>query len=325
MPAAIDTISPGRGRAGDTQAINGSGFGSYGTNAVRVDDGTGFVVVPGVDITTIDDSTIEFVLPAGLARDRHVVVEVTNNEDNTSAIWWVYSQLTLAELETNRQPIKQPGFRESTVTTAGVPDEDPLVQEAKDWNRLGAKNELAQLDLLTTLGDVAARGDGMRRIPVGTNGQRFFRDSVAGGVWKTLEPEVLWWGGQVAAAQFGIEMVLVPHADATLAAQVYTAAVTNAREQLASNTGHIALVNIHVTEDSTGTNSFINRVRVLVNDVEALDTDDLPFLEQPFLNEVDSYALAAWIPITIGDLIQVLVSKNNAAQTLNVIARAVIV
>jgi hypothetical protein len=327
MPALIETISPGRGRAGELQTINGSGFGSYGSNAVRVDDGTGIVLVPGSDVTTLDDGTITFVIPAGLVRDRHIVVEVTNNEDDTAATWWFYSQLTLVELETNRLPGKKPGARESTAQSAvATPDEDPGIQEAKDWNRLATKLEMTQYDLLTALGDVAARGaTGMRRVPAGADGQRYFRDGLAnGGEWKTLVPETLWWGGQILAANVGVEMALVPHHDGGYPAQLFLGPVTDARELASTVSGQLILLNLHVTEDSTGTNTFINRVRILVNDVEAFDSDDLPTNEQPFLNEVDGWSFAPYLSLAVGDNLQVLVTKNNAVQTLNVIARVVI-
>ena len=213
MTATIDTIGPGRGRAGETLSINGEGFGAYGTNAVRVDDGGGFTTVPGSDVTTIDSTRVDFVMPAGLARDRFITVEVTNNENNTAALWYFYSQLTLTELETNRLPGKKPGHYESTLTVAGVPDEAPLVQEAKDWDRLASKAELVQHDLLTTLGDLAARGSaGMRRIPIGADGQRYFRDEASGGQWRSLEVEPLWWGKSIPAATLS-EVFLVAHGD----------------------------------------------------------------------------------------------------------------
>ena len=327
MPALIETISPGRGRAGELQTITGSGFGSYGSNAVRVDDGTGIVLVPGSDVTTVDDTTITFLIPSGLVRDRHIVVEVTNNEDNTAAGWWFYSQLTLAELATNRLPGKKPGARESTTQASfGVPDEDPGIQEAKDWNRLAVKLELTEYDIYTAAGDLAALGPtGMRRVPAGADGQRYFRDSLTnGGEWKTLMPEVLWWGGQVLAANANVEMVLVPQHEGSYPAQLYTGPVTDARELVAPTTGQLILINLHITEDSTGTNSFIRRCRILVNDVEAFDSDTLPTDQQPFINEVDGWSFAPYLAITAGDKIQVLVTKNNAVRILNVIARAVI-
>lgn len=319
MPALIETISPGRARAGETLTINGSGFGGFGNNAVRVDDGSGFATVPGADVTTLSPTAIEFDLPAGLARNRFVTVEVTNNEDSSTTLWYVYSQLTLAELETDRLPGKKPGHRESVLTVAGVPDEDPLIQEAKDWDRVATKSEMAQHDLLTALGDVAARGGaGMRRVPVGADGQRYFRDETLGGQWRTLAVESLWWGGQILAATVA-EVVLGAGEDASV---VPTSTLT---ELVATVTGKLALLMVHVTEDSTGSASRIILVRILVNGVEVFNSSSLPLGQDPFIPENGHWTLAPWLDITAGDRIEVAVTKSNATNTLNVIARAVIV
>ncbi len=321
MPALIETISPGRARAGDTLTINGSGFGSFGNNAVRVDDGTGFATVPGADVTTIDASTIEFVVPAGLARDRFFAIEVTNNEDDTASISFAYSQLTVVELETNRLPVKKPGAFESVLTVDGVPDENPLIQEAKDWDRLATKSEMAQRDLFTALGDLAARGAiGMRRIPIGADEQRYFRDAADGSQWKTLEPEIIWWAGQIPAATVTEEFLLA-HADAGEALP----SASGSPNQLVAVTGKLALLTVHVTDESTGSVSRIVRVRILVEDVEVFDSASLPIGQDPFINKNGQWTLAPWIDVTAGDSIKVAVTKNSATNTLNVIARGVIV
>lgn len=317
MTAAIERIEPGRARAGETVRITGSGFGSYGHNLVRIDDGGGFQDIPGADTTTIDETAIDIVIPGGLARDRFLVVEVTNTENNTTAIWWVYSQLTLVELETNRLPAKQPGAREATITFSGVPDEDPLIQEAKDWNRLGAKSELAQHDLFTTVGDVAALGDaGMRRIPVGADRERYYRVTDAGGEWRDTEWESVWWGGQILAAQTD-EQFLVPQLDGA------GNRLNSVFPQIATRDGKLALLCVHVTDDSNGASSRINRVRIYVESVVVFDSNDLPLGEDPFINENGSWTLAPWLDVSEGDRVEVGVTKNNATNILNVIARAV--
>lgn len=317
MTAVIDRIEPGRARAGETVRITGSGFGGYGHNIVRVDDGTGSQAVPGADTTTIDETAIDFVIPAGLARDRFITVEVTNTEDDTTATWWVYSQLTLVELETDRLPAKQPGAREATITFSGVPDEDPLIQEAKDWNRLGAKSEMAQHDLFTTVGDVAALGaTGMRRIPVGANGERYYRVTGPGGEWRDTEWESAWWGGQILAAQT-TEEFLVPHLDGA------GNRLNSVFPQLVTRDGKLAMLCIHVTDDSNGAASRITRVRIYVEGAVAFDSNDLPLGEDPFINENGSWTLAPWLDVEEGDRVEIGVTKNNATNILNVIARAV--
>jgi len=322
MPSSIETIAPGRARAGETLTINGSGFGGFGHNVVRVDDGGGFAAIPGADVTTIDTETITFVMPAGLARDRFISVEVTNNEDNTTATWWFYSQLTLVELETDRLPFKVPGFREGVTTTAGVPDESPGVQEAKDWNRLAVKSEMAQYDLFTTLGDIAARGtNGMRRVPLGTDGQRYYRSPPTGAEWRTHTPESVWWGGQLIAAN-----VAESYPRPQNLASIPTVAVgLDATDQSAVVDGFLALLMIHVTDESTGFASRVSRVRIFVNDVVAFDSDTLDPVLQPFIFRTSHWTLAPWLEVNAGDRIRIGVTKNNATNTLNVIARAVLV
>ncbi|HEU03191.1 MAG TPA: hypothetical protein ENH89_23335 [Aurantimonas coralicida] len=286
-----------------------------------MDDGGGPVTIPGADTLDIDTSTIQVVVPAGLVRDRFIEVEVENTEDSTTAISYLYSQLTLTELETDRLPGKKPGFREATITTAGVPDEDELVIEAKDFDRLSAKVESLQYDNLTTLGDLAPRGpaQGLRRIPIGTDGQRWFRDENLGGQWKTLEPDVVWWAGQVPAATV-TELFL-----ATQVLGSFDLSGPSRTEQIAPKTGQLALLQVHVTDDSAGATSRISRVRILVEGVEVFDSLSLPVGQDPFIPENGHWTLAPFINVTEKDVIEIAVTKNNANVTLNVIARAVLV
>jgi len=323
MAVAIETISPGRGREGDAQTINGSGFGSYGNNQVRLDDGTGPQLLAGATVTTVDENTITFFVPAGLVRDRFVVVEVTNTEDNTTASWWFYSQLTIAELEVTPLPGKKPGQKESTLTVLGVPDEDSQIQEAKDWNRLASKIDLAS-ELYSAKGDLVALGpDGVRSVAAGADYTRFFRDPQGvGGFFREWSPEILWWAAKVVQAEV-TERILPPQ---ELASTALGAPASYAVYQAAGRAGQLALLEVFVNDDSTGSASRITRIRVEVNDVEVFDSDDLATLgEDPFVGAGGTWSAAPFIQIdNADDLISVAVTKPNAANDLNVQVRAVI-
>ncbi len=125
MAAIITSVTPGRGRDGDTGIdINGTGFsGTPGQNTVTVD---GQAATVTADTTT----KVTFTVPSGITLNRHVLVQITNDDDATtdSRFWW--SKDSVANLRTKSIPGQIPGPFENLASEAAD------IAEAKDYEEL---------------------------------------------------------------------------------------------------------------------------------------------------------------------------------------------
>lgn len=302
MPASIATIEPGRGRVGDTVVVHGAGFGASGHNAVVIDS----VTVPGADVVVIDSETLQVVAPAGIATGRHVVVQVTNGEDDTTATHWWRSKLSVAALVSDRIPGKQPGFREFT-------EGDAHLIEGKDFERAASKLELLPHDFLVAKGDLAPRASagGLRRITVGADDLAFSRDAALGAKWRDRQQVTISWGKQVAAATVvEVGMVANGHGGST----------GGDTQQGCGVFGKLSLLSIFVNTDSSGAWSRISRVRIAINGTVSFDSDTLGWLEQPYVRRGEVWTMAPHLDVSPGTRIQIGITKNNATDTLNVMA-----
>ena len=135
MAALITEIDPGRGRDGDTGIdIIGTGFDGT-TNTVTVDGVSATVTFNSVTLVT-------FTVPAAIALDQWVVVELTNTGDSSVATrkWW--SKQTVASLATVRLdvPLKENlhdlewgGARERLRTLCAQLGDKDLVDRMPRW------------------------------------------------------------------------------------------------------------------------------------------------------------------------------------------------
>ena len=312
MAVSIATITPGRGRAGDTVTLAGAGFGPAGTNGVTFD---GFPA-SGALVEVVDSETLRAVVPAGIAVNRPVLVQVYNGVDSTTANWWWFSKLgTAALLAGDRLPGKIPGDQEAT----GSQPSNVFLAEARDFERVANRLELAPLDLLLADGDLlmVSSSGGPRQVSPGADGTVLTRSPATGGEFRARELAVMNWGLQVAAGT---------------TTEVLMIANGLAKEAGAGETGHpaflaqrLALLTIFIAPSSSGTSSRINRVRVLVDDVEAFDSQDLtPASSQPNENRGDVWTVAPWLQLSADDKIEVAITKSNATNTLDVLAAGVL-
>lgn len=126
MAALITSITPGRGRDGDTLIeIAGTGF----------DGASNTVTVDGQAATVTFNSTtlVRFTVPGGITLEQYVSVVLTNTVDTIfdNRLW--YSQDSIVSQETVRLTGQIPGEDE---IASGLGNEEPLIPQAKDYERI---------------------------------------------------------------------------------------------------------------------------------------------------------------------------------------------
>ena len=147
MAVSISSHTPGRGREGDSIVTAGLGFSATpGQNTVTVDG-------ISASITAESATSITWTWPAGVTEDRFVVVRVTNLDDSTLADRYIWSKEDATTLLTVRVPGQYPG------TSEVVGTEDPILAEAKDYERLATLVEEIRDVLGLQASDFAAKGD----------------------------------------------------------------------------------------------------------------------------------------------------------------------
>jgi len=274
---AVERIEPGRGRAGDSLTIIGSGFAPGGANAVTI-DGT------AVPCVTLDSETLQVVAPAGVTVDQHVEVEVQNLDDGSSALWWWWSKATPAQLATYELAGKIPG-------PESVPDR--YVVDHLDFARAAEKVRQPG-DQLTTKGDLLAYlSSGLRRIAVGGDGQLPHVDPAAGLVWRFRNPTCIEFGYFSPIGSTG-EVRFTPGAADDIATPV-------GLNGLVLKTGKLLLFQVYVRKADPFDFRRLNRFVLYRNEAPVLDTDDLTL--GPSITTGQSWCVAPWLDVVQGDRI----------------------
>jgi len=310
MAAAITRITPGRGRAGDSITIEGSGFSAAA--------GRNSVTVGGVAATVTAESatSITATMPAGIATDKHLDVTVANLTDATTSNafrWW--SKASLATLRTLRLAATLHGAIERD--EGGSTAQRPRIAEARDWERALTLLECLPFDVLSAKGRVMARAtDGAVSVAAGTAGQRYTRDvTTTGGAFRTRQTRSFHWGRALATTDTA-EVLLSANGRDTISAATgdYHAAVAACR---------LAKVMIGCRRSSP-TGSDVTRVRVFKNGSAAWDSNDLATIDRPDVRQGEAWAAYPWLSLAAGDRIAVAVTKDNGTSEMNVFAHAVV-
>lgn len=309
MAVAITRITPGRGRAGDSIAITGSGFSAAaGRNGVTV----GGIAAT---VTAEDDESITVTVPTGVATDKHLDVVVSNLTDSTAAThrWW--SKASLATLRALRLPVTVHGGIEASI--GATAEAQPEVAQARDWERVIGMLEVLPWDVLTSKGRIAARATtGLVSVAAGTAGQRYTRDkTTTGGSWRTRAQQCLSWGRAFATTDTTETLLPANASDAV--------ATSQGEGQVVLAAGKLAIISI-MCRRGTPVGSDITRVRVFVNGVAGFDSNNEASTNIPSVRAGEVWAAYPWLTVAAGDRLTVGLTKSNGTSAMNLVAKAMV-
>lgn len=287
MPALIERVSPGRGRAGTAVSILGSGFSAL--------PGQNTVTVGGISaVVTLDsEPQVDVTVPVGVATNQHLEVVITNLEDGSESTFWVFSKPTIAAMATATVPFKQPFVDE---IKRAFP-EDPRVALATQFERWAAKLELIPQDILSLKGALlAGSSGGAAQVAPGALGQVL--SSLPSGVaFVDRFPITMHWGRFLAAGTTAPTLMEAGARDTT--------ATVLATQEIAPRAGEI--VSLSIFGSVTGF-SRVMTLELLVNGV-VIETY-LP--RQGFgvgNNQFDTFHPGT--PVSQGDRVEVRITKPN--------------
>lgn len=307
MAAVIERIEPGRGVAGTTITITGSGFGaSLPANGVEVDG----LYAP---LISADDEEVVAVVPPGIGTDKHLDVVLTNLTDATADThrWW---SKRLSGFATLRLPGALHGRDEAALDQT---DEDNRVVMARTWNRMLVLLELLPVDIFTAKGVVAARGaNGVVPVAPGTAGQRYTRDSATGGSWRTRQVLSLVWGRGLQAAETTEQFMCAGGLD--------TVAASNGEGHAAPFACRLGFLQVAVRRATAG-GDLLTRIRVLKNGAQVYDTNDLALADRPALTTGSVFVAYPWASLAAGDRVTIGITKVGSSSELDTQAIAVMV
>jgi len=288
VPAAIESVTPGRGRSGAAVSLLGSGFSAT--------PGQNVVTVGGLPAAVTADAVaqVDVTVPGGVATDQHLEVVLTNLDDASTSTWWWWSKATVLALATAVVPFKQPFVDE---IDRAFPD-DPRVALATQFERWAAKLELVPKDLLILKGALfAGSSAGAVQVAPGLLGQ-VLSSLPSGAAFATRAPVTLQWGRFLAAATVAATLMEAGARD--------TEAVVQATEEVAVFAGEIVSLSIF---GSVAGFSRVMTLELLVNGVVVQTY--LP--RQGFgvgNNQYDTFFPGT--AVAQGDRIEVRITKPNA-------------
>ncbi len=311
----ITSVTPQRGRAGETITIAGTGF-SPNNNNVRLD---------GTTATIVTENTTEIVITQPTTfnvTDGFAILQVNNFDNNrvTEVPYWIKD--AIADIEAGRLPDQEPGPEEfaasvttgttGAVTGAIVPD--PTRAEARMWERMATMVDFLLRDTLVALGDMFvcdATGltllDGSSGSEVA--GQRLIADSAAS--------EGLRWGREVDADfPYGIQI-----AAATVTAVLMTANGINSVGPTGDGDEWVVPLDgtidgVYVYQQSSVPNTDrLDRVRILVNGSSDYDSGTGLSIGHRGRHFAGSLSIA----VTAGQRIQLEVTKTGTSETMDLL------
>jgi hypothetical protein len=314
----VSSVTPQRGRAGETVTIVGTGFAASNNN-VRLD---------GTACSIVSQSTTQIVITQPTTfnvTDGFAILQVNNFDNNrvTEVAYWIKD--AIADLEAASLSDQEPGPEEfagsiSAGALGGAPVtgavvSDPTRAEARMWERMATAVDFLLRDLTPNNGDILTRDavglvglDG--KTATEEKGQRLIADSAAA--------EGIRWGYEADIDfPFGHQ---IPSGTTTArlmgAMAQNTSTVTGqADEWVAPQAGTIDAVYVGVETQQLGTDR-LDRVRILVNGSSVHDSGT-------GVNRGDRsryFAGNLSLVVAAGDRIQVEITKTGTQAALNATA-----
>lgn len=298
MAVDITSVSPGRGRWGDTITITGEGFSSVlADNTVLFGTTQGTVLTATTTVLTVEVpflSEVDGFTVIGVMRD-----DIAQDQDTFP----FFVQADIATLQTERVAGQVPGPGES------IAGEQPDVPTAKGFMRILQLAEWLRDEVITGKGDLMTRGaaDLMRHMIGGDGCALEAQSADATGLrWTPTRHRVtLPYGREIQAGE-----------TTSLA--------------LAAN-GHGATTATDIGEHVAPFNGTLDRVWALVEEEGSTDTLDRVIVTLDGVSAHDSgaglartqdqqYTASTSIAVRAGQRIQMLTTKSGSAATMRIIA-----
>lgn len=308
MAADVTSITPGRGRAGDSFTIAGSGFSAAaGRNGVTVDG-------IAATVTSESDTAIAVTVPAGIAEDVHVDVVVSNLTDATSSTWRWWSKASATTLRTLRLALNVGGRGEVGEPGQGKDNDRDDVAQARFLERVITLLEFLPWDLLTAVGATPARGtSGLVRVAPGTTGQRYTRDLTnTAGSWRTRHVVTHAWARQIQTGDTTEQTLNVGGVDTTTT-------MTHDGNAGVVYAGKLAIITL-ACRRANPAGSTINRVRIFLNGTAAWDSSDVSVAavaDRPAVAADGTWVAYPWLTVAAGDRLAFAVTKSNGTSEMN--------
>lgn len=291
MPVRIDSITPGRGRGGDTVVIDGDGFNPV--PAANLVNAAG--ISCNVTVASPTQLTVE-INPSVQVGDsnEHIPVSVFNILDSTSDEfpWW--SSINLADLPTFVIPPAEPGAEE---VARGLQNSNNAIAEAKYWERMACLLELIPNDLVNAQGSLAGMTpQGLAQVSPGLLGELLVSDP-QGPQFRPRVPHSLGWGLQLAAANTALTTMAAGGIDSVL--------TPVATEEVVVQSGVIGVLAIYCRLSAS---SRVQQVDLLVNGALAFTAEILPGVLGG-----QTVELSPAVEVLQGDRVALQIRKNTSA------------
>jgi len=313
----VTSVTPQRGRSGETITIVGTGFAASNNN-VRLD---------GTACTIVSQSTTQIVITQPTTfnvTDGFAILQVNNFDNNrvTEVAYWIKD--AIADLEAASLSDQEPGPEEfagsvNTGATGGVPVtgavvEDPTRAEARMWERMATALDFLLRDNTPNNGDILTRDavglvglDG--KTATEEKGQRLIADSAAAeGVRWGYEADIDFpFGHQIPSATTTARLM-------GAMAQNTSTTTGQADEWVVPQAGTIDAVYVGIETLQLGTDRLV-LVRILIDGVEAHTSGVISLGDRSrYFGGNLSIAVAA------GERIQVEITKTGTQAALNATA-----
>ena len=306
----VTSVSPERGRAGDTITIEGTGF-SAANNNVRLDN-TACTILSQSRTKIVITQPTTFNVTEGFA-----VLQVNNFDNNrfSEVPFWI--RAAIADLETRRLPDQEPGPEEFAAGApaaggTGAVVDSPTRAEARMWERMATMVDFLLRDTLTEPGDIYVRSAaGLAKLDgaVGNEepGQRLVSDSAqAEGVrWGRLADLDLPYGLQLAAGTTSGTSMIASGVNTDTGSNIFW---------IAARAGTIDAAYAY-QQSSVSNTDRLDRVRILVNAVEQYDSGTGLAIAHKGRHFVSGLSIA----VAVGDRVELEVTKTGTSETMDLL------
>ena len=296
-PVVVTSVTPQRGRTGDTVTIVGTGFAASNNN----------VRFAGANASIVSQSVTQIVvtIPSVTVEGGHAELQVSNFDTNGVLVvpFWIRNDVTV--LQALRTVGQVPGPREDTT----IDSEDAERAEARDHERLATVAEWLQFDLASTEGDIITR-DATGLVGLdgsGDEGRVLLADAgeAAGIRWGEEVQATLLYGAQIPSGITAArELVANGEKDAVPA---------SASEHGVPYAGTIDWAWVY--QYTSGANADrLDRVVIRVNGADQYDSGTGLGIAHGEVFRVDPN-----VTVAAGDLVQLVVQKTGTANNMPVI------
>lgn len=308
----VTSVSPERGRAGDTITITGTGF-AAANNSVRL-DGTACTILSQSETEIVITQPTTFNVTEGFA-----VLQVNNFDNNRFTEVPFYIRPTAATLATRRLYDQQPGPEEFAASAAGVGGtgaviDSPTRAEARQWERMATMVDFLLRDTLLGQGDMFIRDavglavlDGTTATPVKEPGQKLVADS-------TQDEGVRWGHAGDFDVPYGLQLASGNTSGTNMVPNGTNTTTTGDTVWASPQSAEIDAVYVY-QQSSGGNTDRLDRVRILVNGVQQYDSGT----GLNVAHQGRFFAGSLGISVSAGQRVQLEITKTGTSETMDLL------